>query len=282
VRALLRATKKKLSELKVSPENVRKEVNIEEFTRLKESIYRFYEKFGRIAEPIVVNSKNEVVMGSLRLSAIKELVEEGRLDVKEVDVLEEPDLDDPERALLFSFVENVSPCTFTHSDRARATKLLIERLGSVTELAKLLGCDKSTISRWLTLHEHAPELTKAGIKEQVGIRKLEFLKEIVRHKPEYKKEVKAVVKLASEIPRERLEAVKVEASKGFTIDLKKELELKKKAYRAHQIFIREDIFEALGRFSDKTGKTCSEIIEEALLSYTPFRSFCEKEKFPLG
>jgi len=273
----LKMVVRKIEELEVSPENVRREADKEDFERLKASILAVYQKFGRLVEPIVITPPNKVIMGSLRLTALKELVAEKKLEISELQCLEADDLNDRGKARLFSFIENVSPVSFSTSDRVRTVNQLIEEFGGInhgglTKAAAFLGVHPSTISRWTMLERETPELAE---EKGLGIKKLEILKDIVEHRPELKANQTTLVEAASQLPRGRLESIRAEAKTGFAIMPEMELDLSQTS-RAHTIFIRDNVFLDLAKYSDNTKKTASEIIETALIEYKPFKDFRER------
>jgi hypothetical protein len=184
-------------------------------------------------------------------------------------------------------IEGFAPVPLSDIDTAKEIIKLVDLYGGVDKggnlkVAKLLGVSPTTLSRRTILEREVPDLVEMGAKEGVGLRKVSFVKDILDAKPEMnvKGAQETLMRVAGELPRTRLESVKSEAQAGYNI--KPGVESRKaKTQRAHTIFIREDIFEALGKYSNTVKKTSSDIIEEALMEFPPFKGFLTEKKIAL-
>lgn len=267
---------KTIDELKVSDYNVRKNVDREEFERLKASILAVYQKYNRLVRPLGITEEDTVIMGSLRLLALQELMDEKKIPKTiKIPCTLEKDLDDKTQEL-FSLIENISPVPLEHQDRVEAVKHLIKKYGDIVKVSRLLGVSPQTVGRWIALEKEAPLLARLGQKEGVGERKIEFIKQIIDERPELKPKQNSVVKAASQIARPRLESMAAEAKAGYTVEPSTEAKLAK-TRRLQTLYIREDIYKFLGMYSGNINQTISEILEEMIKGYQPLVDFLKSK-----
>ena len=144
-----------LEALDISELNVRRR----EITADLDDLIQSLDRFG-LQQPIVVMPKGDrfsIVTGQRRYLAAKHL----EWNTIPALVLEEP-LDDVD-ATIISFSENIQRRDLSARDKADACFFLMERLGSVREVATELGISQTTVRKWLG-YAGVPESVKAFVQ----------------------------------------------------------------------------------------------------------------------
>lgn len=131
-----------LDRLVVSESNVRHRDPFAEIDELARSL----ELYG-LQQPIVVQELNdgryEILIGQRRFHAAKQLGW-GRIDAR---VVTEPL--DPFQAKIVSFSENVQRRDLAPRDKADVCKMMLDKLGSVSDVSRALGITEPTVRKWL-------------------------------------------------------------------------------------------------------------------------------------
>jgi len=142
----IKVKKKRASEIKVSPLNVRKTSVDKELDALIANI----RKKG-LLQPILLDEKGEVIVGQRRLKSLQELEKE--LVVLEVDRNTPIAIQRPmsrEEKLVASLVENTLREQLTLSEIREAVKQLLEIYGSLESVSKATGIPTDWLQAWLS------------------------------------------------------------------------------------------------------------------------------------
>ena len=146
----------KLTDLDISPFNVRKQNVTADLDALAASL----QEFG-LLQPIVVQSNGsryDVVVGQRRYLAAKQL----RWDTVPAFVLERQF--DREQSTILSLSENIQRRDLSARDQQEACAYLLERLGTISKVAEALDVSTTTVRRWLGYHV-VPEPIKVFVDE---------------------------------------------------------------------------------------------------------------------
>lgn len=144
-----------LTDLDISELNVRRREITADLDDLIESLDRF-----GLQQPIVVTPKGNrfsIIIGQRRFLAAKHLGWE-----KIPALVREESLDEVE-ATIISFSENIQRRELSAGDKADACRLLMDRLGSVREVATNLGVSQRTVRKWLG-YAGVPDYVKAFVQ----------------------------------------------------------------------------------------------------------------------
>jgi len=145
---MMKVEVKKLSELKVSENNVRKSNILDDIDVYAQSI-----KTHGLLQPLVVNKDGEVFIGQKRLKALEKLGVDKVLIIKPDDanipIAIQQDVSD-EIALVRSVIENTVRKPVSMQDLQKAISKLMEKYGSINKVAKILGIPVDIIKVWCT------------------------------------------------------------------------------------------------------------------------------------
>jgi len=236
--------KDKASKFSLSPNNVRTVLDETPFLDLKLSI----KEFNEVLEPIIINTKNEVVAGGRRWKAAKELDMEVDWIMKEYD--------SPKDEILDSLAENTLHHEMDTEDKIRAAVKLKDEYGmSLREIAPKIGVSFETIRIWYNYAKGPksiiPEEEKAKIEAEEKKKGRQTTLEEVHKEIKEKKEILEKKKKAKEIwdsisLRKASIVGRIIDSPHFTKDIGKILEFLEFARKA-KLRILEDIYKDLNK-----------------------------------
>lgn len=254
-----------LDQLEISESNVRHRditANLDELANSMESI--------GLQQPIVVQKKDDryaIVIGQRRYLAAKQLGWEeisARILEEAVDELQ---------AKVLSFSENVQRRELAPRDKADACKYLLEKLGTVKEVADSLGVSEPTVRKWLQ-YAVVPERLKSMVEANQITRQVAT--RIAQHVPDEARAAAIAEKIVNEGPtkeeRDRiLEAVEEFPERSVEVILE----------RAHERRIRKEITfvlperwaVALEKATKKLDADASDIARSATIEWLEAREY---------
>jgi ParB-like chromosome segregation protein Spo0J len=256
---------KKIKDLEISKLNVRKmrDKTSDSFIALKNSIEATMNEFGRITEPPKITADG-VIEGGERITALKELMKEGRIKQDEIQCQEETLTE--KQAVLFSLIQNIRRTDLELMDRVKAIELLVVHYKmNIPEIAKFLGVTPSAIKIWMSVRAFTPKAQEEAKDLSVG--RVKEVKSIIdkttRYQDDEDRQIE-LVKASKEIPVRRLEGMSKEAEAGYVI--KPEKEAKHVASYAYVTTpFQIDLFARLSKVSKKRKQTLPELVNGACL-----------------